>query len=140
MVIAAQRDDDNKTNSGSAYVFTRVTAGDLTSGWTQVDKLTAGDGAAGDFFGMSVSIDGDTMVIGAPYDDDMGSISGSAYVFTRVTAGNLGSKDAGCQADRGSAAEDRFGRMTCRSTDTMVIVHGPIQPAGVCVRVQAPHL
>ena len=37
------------------------------------------------------TIDGDTMVIGAPYDDGMGSISGSAYVFTRVTNGNLGS-------------------------------------------------
>ena len=34
--------------SGSAYVFTRDTAGELASNWTQVDKLTAGDGAAGD--------------------------------------------------------------------------------------------
>ena len=40
-------------------------AGDLASGWTQVAKLTAGDGAADDNFGYSVSIDGDTMVIGA---------------------------------------------------------------------------
>jgi hypothetical protein len=46
-------------------VFTRDMAGDLASGWTQVAKLTAGDGAAGDYFGSSVSIDGDTIVIGA---------------------------------------------------------------------------
>ena len=46
-------------------MFTRDTAGDLTSGWTQVAKLTAGDGAANDYFGYSVSIDGDTVVIGA---------------------------------------------------------------------------
>jgi phage baseplate assembly protein gpV len=38
-------DDDKGADSGSAYVFTRATAGDLTSGWTQVAKLTAGDGA-----------------------------------------------------------------------------------------------
>ena len=46
-------------------MFTRDTAGDLTSGWTQVAKLTAGDGAAMTAFGYSVSIDGDTVVIGA---------------------------------------------------------------------------
>ena len=84
VVIGAYYDDD-PTNSGSAYVFTRDTAGDLASGWTKVAKLTAGDGAASDYFGWSVSIDGDTMVIGANGDDDKGSNSGSAYVFTRDT-------------------------------------------------------
>ena len=64
VVVGAHYDDD-RDHSGSAYVFTRDTAGDLASGWTQVAKLTAGDGAASDCFGHSVSIDGDTMVIGA---------------------------------------------------------------------------
>jgi len=66
-------------------VFTRDTAGDLASGWTQVAKLTADRRRCGDEFGYSVSIDGDTMVIGAYKDDDKGSNSGSAYVFTRDT-------------------------------------------------------
>ena len=71
------------SNSGSAYVFTRDTAGDLASGWTQVAKLTAGtDGAASDYFGCSVSIDGDTVVIGARYGRRPIQ-QGSAYVFTR---------------------------------------------------------
>ena len=65
VVIGASGDDDEESNSGSAYVFTRDTAGDLASGWTEVAKLTADDGAASDEFGYSVSIDGDTMVIGA---------------------------------------------------------------------------
>ena len=65
VVIGARYDDDKGSSSGSAYVFTRDTAGDLASGWTQVAKLTAGDGAANDYFGYSVSIDGDTVVIGA---------------------------------------------------------------------------
>ena len=55
--------------------------GDLASGWTQVAKLTADDGAADDEFGYSVSIDGNTVVIGAIRDDDKGSNSGSAHVF-----------------------------------------------------------
>ena len=44
-------------------------------------KLLAADGAAYDGFGSSVSISGDRAVIGACYDDDNGSDSGSAYVF-----------------------------------------------------------
>ena len=44
-------------------------------------KLTASDGAASDFFGFSVSISGDTALVGAHGDDDNGSNSGSAYVF-----------------------------------------------------------
>ena len=62
-------------------MFTRDTAGDLASGWTQVAKLTADDGAAGDDFGISVSIDGNTVVVGARLDDRQGIHSGSAYVF-----------------------------------------------------------
>ena len=47
--------------------------------------------AEGDEFGRSVSIDGDTVVIGARNDDDDGTDSGSAYVFTRDTVGDLAS-------------------------------------------------
>ena len=100
-------------------MFTRDTAGDLASGWTQVAKLTADDGAADDYFGYSVSIDGDTMVIGALQDDDKGSNSGSAYVFTRDTAGDLASgwtQVAKLTAGDG-AADDWFGT-ACRSTAT----------------------
>ena len=120
MVIGAYKDDDKGSNSGSAYVFTRDTAGDLTSGWTQVDKLTAGDGATDDIFGYSVSIDGDTVVIGAWLDDDM---RGSAYVFTRDTAGDLTSgwtQLAKLTADDG-AGSDYFGYSVSIDGDTMVI-------------------
>ena len=48
-------------------------------------KLTASDGATDDWFGFSVSIDGDTMVIGRMGTTPGGSNSGSACVFTRVT-------------------------------------------------------
>jgi hypothetical protein len=46
----------------------------------EVANLLASDGATGDAFGWSVSVDGDTAVVGARFDDDG---SGSAYVFTR---------------------------------------------------------
>ena len=76
VVVGAYYDDDNGQQSGSAYVF------QYTSGaWVQHPKLLPDDGAAGDRFGASVAIYADTVVVGAPEDDDQGDDSGSAYVF-----------------------------------------------------------
>ena len=76
-VVGASRDDDASARSGAAYVFTRSGAT-----WTQEAKLIASDGAAGDRFGRSVAIAGDTAMVGASRDDDAGRDSGSAYVFS----------------------------------------------------------
>ena len=76
-MVGAPRDDDAGRGSGSAYVFTRSGAT-----WTQEAKLIASDGAAGDRFGRSVAIAGDTAMVGASRDDDAGTDSGSAYVFS----------------------------------------------------------
>jgi hypothetical protein len=72
-VIGARTDDDNGTDSGSAYVFRWD--GAL---WFQEHKLLADDGAPGEGFGGSVSVSGNLAVIGAPLDGDY---SGSAYAF-----------------------------------------------------------
>jgi hypothetical protein len=76
-LIGAFGDDDNGENSGSAYIFTRN-----AGVWTEQAKLTASDGANGDYFGDSVAMDGDTALIGALFDYDIGPDSGSAYVFS----------------------------------------------------------
>ena len=70
-------DDDHGTESGSAYLFE-----DSGSGWTEVAKFTASDGAANDEFGWSVSNSGTTAIVGANGDDDNGTESGSAYIFS----------------------------------------------------------
>ena len=100
-LIGAYDDDDNGDDSGSAYVFTRT-----GTTWTQQAKLLASDGAAGDHFGSSVSLSGDTALIGAIGDDDNGVDSGSAYVFTRT--GTTWTQQAKLLASDG-AAEDYFG-------------------------------
>ena len=71
-------------------MFTRDTPGDLASGWTQVAKLTAGDGAAGDSSATACRSTATRWWSGRT-DDDEGDNSGSAYVFTRDTAGDLAS-------------------------------------------------
>ena len=80
IVVGAYGDDDKGSSSGSAYVFEKSDSSDATS-WTQAAKLTPDDGAANDRFGYSVAISDGTIVVGARYDDDKGSASGSAYVF-----------------------------------------------------------
>jgi hypothetical protein len=64
---------------GAAYVFVKP-----PGGWrgtlTQTAKLTASDGAANDALGTSVSVDGETVVAGAPGTYATNN-SGAAYVF-----------------------------------------------------------
>jgi hypothetical protein len=71
-IIGSHCDDSTR---GSAYVFKRS-----GSSWSQEAKLVASDGAMGDFFGYSVSINGEYIAIGACEDD---STRGSTYVFVR---------------------------------------------------------
>ena len=73
-VIGAFYDDPQGWLSGSAYVF------DVSTG-QELFKLSALDGAAEDYFGWQVDLDGDYTVIGAYQDDDFGVNSGSAYIF-----------------------------------------------------------
>ena len=101
VVVGAFKDDDRGGSSGSAYVFVR--SGTL---WSQQAKLTAADGSASDYFGYSLSINGDAVTVGAYQDDEKGSASGSAYVFSR--SGTLWSQQAKLTAADG-AANDHFG-------------------------------
>ena len=114
-VIGAHYDDDKGYRSGSAYVFVRAADGT----WSQQAKLTAADGAANDWFGGSVSVSGDTAVIGADLDDDKGSDSGSAYVFVRVADGTWSQQAKLTAAD--GAAYDNFGYSVAVDGDTAVI-------------------
>jgi len=78
VLVGAPYEATGGSAAGAAYVFVR--GGGI---WGQQDKLTAADAAAGDQFGGSVALDGDTAVVGAPYEDEGGSVAGAAYVFVR---------------------------------------------------------
>jgi FG-GAP repeat len=112
-VIGAVGDDDNGIGSGSAYVFTRS-----GSVWTEQAKLLPGDGALGDQFGWSVSINGNSAVIGAYGNQDNGRLTGSAYVFTR--SGDAWAEQAKLLPVDGSS-DTRFGWSVSISGDTAVI-------------------
>ena len=80
IVGAPHNDQGGLAAAGAAYVFVR------TGGtWVEQQKLVASDSAAGDEFGRSISLSGDAIIIGTPYDDHAGGVrAGSAYVYTRT--------------------------------------------------------
>jgi len=78
-VVGAYGHDDDGTDSGAAYVFCRNQGG--ADQWGQAAKLTAADAAEEDYFGWSVSISGDTAILGAKLGDENAADSGAAYVF-----------------------------------------------------------
>lgn len=112
VVVGAHWEDAKGNNSGSAYVFTRT--GDA---WSEQAKLAASDGSGHDVFGNSVSISGETIVIGAYQDDDRGTNSGSAYVFTRTGEAWL-QKTKLIVSD--GATDDYFGYSVSISGDNIV--------------------
>jgi hypothetical protein len=115
LVVGANLADINgHVDQGAVYVFTRV--GGI---WSEEQKLTASDGAAGDNFGRYVVLNGSTLVIGAPGDDIGSNVNqGSAYVFHRL--GGAWIEDQKLTASDG-AANDQFGLNMALDAGTLVV-------------------
>ncbi|ETR65780.1 MAG: hypothetical protein OMM_13724, partial [Candidatus Magnetoglobus multicellularis str. Araruama] len=75
-IIGARYDDNNGSNSGSVYIYKLIGAN-----WEFIQKLTASDTEAGDYFGYAVSISDYHAVVGAINDDAPDANSGSVYVY-----------------------------------------------------------
>ena len=107
-------------DQGAAYLFTE--SGPGWANMTQVAKLTVPDGAAGDLFGWSVSIRGNTVVVGAPGATIGGKTGqGAAYVFTEPATGwTDATQNAKLTASDG-AAGDCFGMAVSISGNTVVV-------------------
>jgi len=101
-------------DQGSAYAFARS-----GTTWSQQQKLTAADGAAGDNFGCSVAVSGNTAVVGADqHTVGTNAGQGSAYVFVRNDA--TWSRQQQLTPSDG-ASEDVFGYSVAVSGDSAVV-------------------
>jgi hypothetical protein len=116
VVIGAPGDDIGLNgDQGSAYVFFRT--GNI---WTLQQKLTAGDGAAGDGLGASVAVSGETALVAANLDDiGPNADQGSAYVFTR--GGAIWTEQVPKLTSNDGAPGDQFGSSVALSGDTALI-------------------
>jgi hypothetical protein len=113
------------TDSGAAYVFVR--SGTI---WTQQAYLKASNTGTDDYFGYSVAISGDTVVVGAIDEDsnatgvngnqadNSAGTSGAAYVFVR--SGTTWTQQAYLKASN-TEERDFFGASVAVSGDTVVI-------------------
>ena len=106
-LVGAYCDDSDR---GSAYVFKRS-----GTTWTEVQKLTASDGEAGDLFSLTISIDGDYAIIGAHGDDNF---LGSAYIFK--SDGTSWTEEQKLTASDGVVG-DWFGRSVSISGDYAIV-------------------
>jgi hypothetical protein len=121
VLIGAWKDDAPSTDSGSAYVF-RYNGAE----WTLEQKLAAPDGASQDYFGWGCALRDDVAVVGAYWDDDLGTNSGSAYVY-RYNGATWNFEQKLLPSD--GVAQDWFGYTTV-ITGNRIVVASMVAPAG----------
>jgi FG-GAP repeat len=117
--------DNGDLNSGAAYVFARN-----GTNWSQQAYLKASNTDTGDLFGGAVAVSGDTVAVGAFFEDsnatgingdqtdNSASNAGAAYIFVRT--GTTWSQQAYMKASNADA-EDRFGTSVAVSGDTALV-------------------
>jgi hypothetical protein len=114
--------DNSASESGAAYVFVRS-----GTNWSQQAYLKASNADPGDYFGYSVAVSGDTVVVGAIWEDsnaidgpgDNNAFdAGAAYVFVR--SGTNWSQQAYLKASNPDIYDD-FGSCVAVSGDTVVV-------------------
>lgn len=117
--------DNSASLAGAAYVFVRI-----DGVWSEQAYLKASNAEAGDLFGHSVAISGDTLVVGAHREDSNATgvdgiqtnnafkFSGAAYVFER--SGTHWQQTAYLKASN-TGPGDRFGYSVAISGDTLAV-------------------
>jgi len=123
--VNGSQSNNSSVTSGAAYVFVRS-----GTNWTQQAYVKAGNTGAGDQFGTSVALSGDTLVVGARLEDSNATSingnggdntadnSGAAYVFARN--GTNWTQQAYLKASN-TGASDQFGNTVSVSGDTVVV-------------------
>ncbi len=119
VVVGAPKSFSEENPPGVAYVFERS-----SDGWadaTETAQLTASDGHDFDFFGESVGVDGDTIVVGAPLNELDDHPSGSAYVFVRPDDGWATADETGKLTASDGELNNQFGFSVAVSGDYIVV-------------------
>ncbi len=111
VVVGSVFDDDLGSNSGSIYIYE-----DVDTAWIET-KILSSDGAIDDQFGNAVDIEEDRIVVGAPFDDDNGSNSGSIYIYEWNDTSWVETKLNSSDGD----AHDRFGNSISLSQNRVVV-------------------
>ena len=138
-IVGAPYNDSQGMGSGAAYLF------DVATG-AQTSMLLPSDSANYDTFGWSVAICDDDALVGAKFDDDNGSGSGSAYLFlgsdlgpgssfcfgddsqAACPCGNIGGEGEGCANGLGNGALLTGSGSASLSDDDLVLTTSQLTP------------
>lgn len=145
IVVGAVGVSDRGQFTGSAYIFQHQQQSDA---WREVKTLVASSRIANDHFGESVSIEGDTAIVGAPQADSPGG-RGAAHVFERHREGLNAWGEVARLRSRDGSPDDAFGFSVAVSGDTVLIgspgdsdaglVHGGIGAGSVYLFTRQAH-
>lgn len=113
IVVGALGDDHFR---GSVYVF-QAPPGGWVDG-TETARLTPSDGVAMSYFGNSVDIDGETILVGAQYGE---ATRGAAYVFEASAGGWVDGVETAKLTASDGARMDLFGIHVALDADTAVV-------------------
>lgn len=119
IVIGAPSDDINGINRGAAYIFEKP-----MEGWVdtlETAKLTASDAQNYDSFGISIDISGNTIVVGADLNNEMGFNSGAVYVFEESNLGWVSATESEKFTASDGTDEDRFGNSVAIEGSNIVV-------------------
>lgn len=122
-VVGSPGDDQHGTDTGAAYVF-RYDEND--GQWVYEAKLSTSDSTDEARLGHSVTINGDTVVVGGSYESARGDSTGPAYVF-RFDAQSLAWIELAELEPRDGAMGRKFGWSVSVSGQT-AIVGAPVDP------------
>ena len=124
-VVVGASGDDGK---GSVYVYTKPSGSAWADSRAETAKLIASDGASSDEFGISVAVDGVTVVVGAHKHDVTPSKggtavanTGAAYVFTKPGSAWASTSTAAKVTASDRAANDKFGSSVAVDGDTVMV-------------------
>ena len=107
------------TQQGAAYVFVEPATG--WTNMTQTAELTASDGTTDDDFGRSVAIDGNTVVVGAPFANNGSDLErGAAYVYVKPAGGWSNMTQTAKLTGSDSTYADSLGQSVGISANTIV--------------------
>jgi hypothetical protein len=80
VIVGARNDDGIVTRTGAAYVFAK---NETSATWEEQVKLFANDGSDNDWFGRSVGIYQDVVVVGSPLSDPVNYDNGAVYIYDK---------------------------------------------------------
>lgn len=116
IIIGSPHHNDS---TGAAYIFEEPIGG--WANMIETAKITPSDGDNQDFFGVSVGIHDETILVGSFYDDDLGDNSGSVYIFKKPENGwSTATEDDKILPTNGQA-DDEFGiNVTIHNDDILI--------------------